>query len=171
MQFVQTGGGRRTRRASRRKQKWPWGSPLRHLSISSGEPLRSSGPQIVPRYLKVFKKASLSAHQIFSKKFCHSSAVVILPQEAARPSAYLVTSSRFFLMLSTPGFSLSGSPFFPVAFLLFLLTAWLMVLAQCLGSSCRRAGQPDRWGKKIARSAIKARFDAALGFERSHPST
>lgn len=50
----------------------------------------------------------------------------------------LVTSSRFFLMLSTPGFSLSGSPFLPVAFLLFLFTAWLMVLAQCLGSSWKR---------------------------------
>lgn len=47
----------------------------------------------------------------------------------------LVTSSLFFLMLSTPGFSLSGSPFFPVAFLLFLFTAWLMVFAQCFGSS------------------------------------
>lgn len=46
-----------------------------------------------------------------------------------------VTSSLFFLMLSTPGFSLSGSPFFPVAFSLLLFTAWLMVFAQCLGSS------------------------------------
>lgn len=47
----------------------------------------------------------------------------------------LVTSSLFFLILSTPGFSLSVSPFFPVAFLLFLFTAWLMVFAQCFGSN------------------------------------
>lgn len=50
-------------------------------------------------------------------------------------STNLVTSSLFFLILSTPGFSLSVSPFFPVAFLLFLFTAWLMVFAQCLGSN------------------------------------
>ena len=65
----------------------------------------------------------------------------------------MVTSSLFFLMLSTPGFSLSGSPFFPVAFLLFLFTAWLMVFAQCFGSSYterkrrrrrKRRGPPQR---------------------------
>lgn len=50
----------------------------------------------------------------------------------------LVTSSLFFLILSTPGFSLSVSPFFPVAFLLFLFTAWLMVFAQCFGSNYNR---------------------------------
>lgn len=50
-------------------------------------------------------------------------------------AAYFVTTNLFFLMLSTPGFSLSGSPFFPVCFFDFLFTAWLMVLAQCFGSN------------------------------------
>lgn len=38
-------------------------------------------------------------------------------------TAYFVTTNLFFLMLSTPGFSLSGSPFFPVCFFDFLFTA------------------------------------------------
>lgn len=59
-------------------------------------------------------------------------------------AAYLVTSNLFFLMLSTPGFSRSGSPFFPVCFLDFLFTAWLMVLAQCFGSSCKVEGETGK---------------------------
>lgn len=59
-------------------------------------------------------------------------------------AAYLVTSNLFFLMLSTPGFSRSGSPFFPVCFLDFLFTAWLMVLAQCFGSSCMVEGETGK---------------------------
>lgn len=59
-------------------------------------------------------------------------------------AAYLVTSNLFFLILSTPGFSRSGSPFFPVCFLDFLFTAWLMVLAQCFGSSCMVEGETGK---------------------------
>lgn len=54
---------------------------------------------------------------------------------------HLVTTSLFFLILSTPGFSLSGSPFLPVCFFDFLLTAWLMVLAQCFGSNFKKRGK------------------------------
>lgn len=59
-------------------------------------------------------------------------------------AAYFVTSNLFFLMLSTPGFSRSGSPFFPVCFLDFLFTAWLMVLAQCFGSSWMVEGETGK---------------------------
>lgn len=75
-------------------------------------------------------------------------------------STNLVTSSLFFLMLSTPGFSLSGSPFFPVAFLLFLFTAWLMVFAQCFGSSYNMGkveeGETD--GERVGQMGVNDRL-------------
>lgn len=55
------------------------------------------------------------------------------------PGPHLVTMLRFFRWLSAPGLSLSGSPFLGVCFcfMAFLFLALLMVVAQCLGRSCR----------------------------------